>query len=259
MPLPTECVPREILDQLKTITSGTLTTQLFKRGLRQNFLVGLKPLNPDCANFVGEAFTMRLIPAREDIDVYQTLTPYSNPDNLQWEGVDQIRQDQVLVIDARNEVRAGTCGSILVAHMQAKGCAAIVTDGALRDGVEIAQLGFPAYARQITATSRISYHRVADLQVPISCTDVAVYPGDILVGDGNGVTVIPRHLAAEIARDGIEQDRMEDYLMLRIQAGDKLYGTYPPNDQARADFEAWQKAGGRPEDVMRIRGTGPRA
>jgi regulator of RNase E activity RraA len=256
MPLPTERVPREILDQLGTITSGTLTTQLFKRGLRQNFLVGLKPLNPERANFVGEAFTMRLIPAREDIDVYRTLTPYANPDNLQWEGVDQIAKDQVLVIDARNEVRAGTCGSILVAHMQAKGCAAIVTDGALRDGVEIAALGFPAYARQITATSRLSYHRVADLQVPVSCADVAVYPGDILVGDGNGVTVIPRQMAAEIARDGIEQDGLENYLMLRIQAGDRLYGTYPPDDQTRADFNAWKKAGARMEDVMRIRATG---
>ncbi len=245
--------PAETLAQLKTISSGTLTTQLFKRGLRQNFLVGLKPLNPLRANFVGEAFTMRLIPAREDIDVYQTLTPYSNPDNLQWEGVDQIQKDQVLVIDARNEVRAGTCGSILVAHMQAKGCAAIVTDGALRDGVEIAGLDFPAYARQITATSRLSYHRVADLQVPISCADVAVYPGDILVGDGNGVTVIPRHMAADIARDGAEQDAMENYLMLRIQAGDKLYGTYPPSDQTRADFQAWRKAGGKQEDIMRIR------
>lgn len=252
-------VSSQILDQLKAISSGTLTTQLFKRGLRQNFLVGLKPLNPRSAHFIGEAFTMRLIPAREDIDIYQTLTPYSNPDNLQWEGVDQIQKDQVLVIDARNEVRAGTCGSILVAHMQAKGCAAIVTDGALRDGVEIAGLDFPAYARQITATSRLSYHRVADLQVPISCAHVAVYPGDIMVGDGNGVTVIPRHMASDIARDGIQQEALEAYLLLRIQAGDKLYGTYPPDEQTRADFLAWQKAGGVPETVMRIRAQRPDA
>lgn len=246
----------ETLGQLKAISSGTLTTQLFKHGLRQNFLVGLKPLNPDHANFVGEAFTMRLIPAREDIDTYQTLTPFPNPDNLQWEGVDHIQKGQVLVIDARNEVRAGTCGSILVAHMRAKGCAAIVTDGALRDGVEIAGLDFPAYARQITATSRLSYHRVADLQVPVSCADVAVYPGDILVGDGNGITVIPRSMAAEIAQAGAEQDALENYVAMRIQAGDRLYGTYPPNDQTRADFHAWQKAGGRREDVMQIHASG---
>jgi regulator of RNase E activity RraA len=246
-------IPQHVLEQLRAISSGTLTTQLFRRGLRQNFLVGLKPMNPAHARFVGEAFTMRLIPAREDIDTYQTLTPYSNPDNLQWEAVHRIRKGQVLVVDARNEVRAGTCGSILLAHMQTKGCAALVTDGALRDGVEIADLGFPAYARQITATSRLSYHRVADLQVPVSCADVAVYPGDILVGDGNGVTVLPRHMVAEIARDGAAQEALEGYLMLRIQAGDKLYGTYPADRQTRADFEAWKNAGADPRDVMRIR------
>jgi regulator of RNase E activity RraA len=246
-------IPNHVFEQLKTASSGSLTTQLFKRGLRQNFLVGLKPMNPEKARFVGEAFTMRLIPAREDIDTYHTLTPYTNPDNLQWEGVQQIKQGQVLVIDARNEVRAGTCGSILIAHMKAKKCAAIVTDGALRDGMEIAELDFPAYARQVTATSRLSYHRVADLQVPISCADVAVYPGDILVGDGNGVTVLPRHMAEDIARDTAIQDALENYLMLRILAGDKLYGTYPADKQTRADFEAWQRAGARPEDAMRIR------
>ncbi|HEY4077198.1 MAG TPA: hypothetical protein VGM26_09740 [Rhizomicrobium sp.] len=243
----------DVLETLKNISSGTLTTQLFKRGLRQSFLVGLKPMNVEQSRFVGEAFTMRLIPAREDIDTYKTLTPYSNPDNLQWEGVEQIQRGQVLVIDARNETRAGTCGSILAAYMKVKGCAAIVTDGALRDGVEIGELGFPAYARQITGTSRLSYHRVADLQVPISCADVAVYPGDVLVGDRNGVTVIPRHLAAEIARDGAVQERIENYLNLRILAGDKLYGTYPPNDQTRADFEAWVAAGAIPEDAPHVR------
>jgi regulator of RNase E activity RraA len=246
-------LPAGLLESLKQVSSGSLTTQLFKRGLRQCFLVGLTPMNPQSARFAGEAFTMRLIPAREDIDTYATLTPHPNPENLQWEAVDQVGAGQVLVIDARNDVRAGTCGSILAAHMMVKGCAAIVTDGALRDGVEIARMPFPAYARQVTGTSRLSYHRVADLQVPVSCADVAVYPGDIVVGDGNGVTVIPRHLAEEVARDAAQQDRIEDYLNLRILAGDTLYGTYPPNTQTRADFEAWTRAGARPEDVLKVR------
>jgi regulator of RNase E activity RraA len=248
-----QSLPAGVLETLKQVSSGSLTTQLFKRGLHQCFLVGLKPINPDAARFAGEAFTMRLIPAREDIDTYATLTPHPNPENLQWEAVDKIGPGQVLVIDARNEVRAGTCGSILAAHMMVKGCAAIVTDGALRDGVDIARMPFPAYARQITSTSRLSYHRVADLQVPISCADVAVYPGDILVGDGNGVTVIPRHMAEDIARDAARQDRIEDYLTMRILAGDKLYGTYPPNIETSADFEAWTKAGAKPEDVLKVR------
>jgi regulator of RNase E activity RraA len=252
-PALSEPLPAGMLETLKQVSSGSLTTQLFKRGLRQCFLVGLQPMNLAAARFAGEAFTMRLIPAREDIDTYGTLTSHPNPENLQWEGVDQVRPGQVLVIDARNEVRAGTCGAILAAHMMVKGCAAIVTDGALRDGVDIAQMPFPAYARQTTGTSRLSYHRVADLQVPISCADVAVYPGDILVGDGNGVTVIPRYMAEEVTRDAAEQDRIENYLNLRILAGDRLYGTYPPNAQTRADFEAWTKAGAKPEDALRLR------
>jgi regulator of RNase E activity RraA len=250
---PFEPLPSWVLVSLKQTSSGTLTTQLFKRGLRQCFLVGLRPMNLGAARFAGEAFTMRLIPAREDIDTYKTLTPHTNPDNLQWEAVNQIEKGQVLVIDARNETRAGTCGSILVAHMLVKGCAAIVTDGALRDGLEIGEMPFPAYARQITATSRLSYHRVADLQIPVSCADVAVYPGDILVGDGNGVTVIPRHLAEEVAREGAVQDEIENYLTLRIKAGDRLYGTYPPDEQTRADFDAWKKAGAKPDDALKIK------
>jgi regulator of RNase E activity RraA len=242
-----------VIDRLKTISSGTLTTQLFKRGLRQCFLVGLKPINPNAARFAGEAFTMRLIPAREDIDTYATLTPYSNPNNLQWEAAEQIQKGQVLVIDSRNEVRAGTGGSILLTRMMVKGVAGVVTDGAFRDGIEIAALNFPAFARQVTASSRLSYHHTADIQVPISCGDVAVYPGDILVGDADGVTVIPRHLAAEIAEDGVRQDQLEAYLALRISAGEPLYGVYPPNEQTKADFAAWIKAGSIPETASYIR------
>jgi regulator of RNase E activity RraA len=242
-----------VLEQLGTISGGTLTTQLFKRGLRQCFLVGLKPLNSGTARFVGEAFTMRLIPAREDIDTYATVTPYPNANNLQWEAVERIQRGQVLIIDSRNDVRAGVGGNMLLTRMQAKGVAAVVTDGAFRDGVEIAAMSFPAYARQITSTSRLSFHHTADLQVPISCSDVAVYPGDILVGDGDGVTVIPRHLAAEIAEDGALQERLEAYLLHRLAAGEPLYGVYPPNDQTKADFLAWTKAGARPEAALQIR------
>jgi regulator of RNase E activity RraA len=246
-------LPSGVIDQLKTISSGTLTTQLFKRGLRQCFLVGLKPINPGVARFAGEAFTMRLIPAREDIDTYATITPYPNPKNLQWEAAEQIQRGQVLVIDSRNDVRAGTGGSILLARMLAKGVAGVVTDGALRDGIEIAALGIPAFARQVTASSRLSYHHTADLQVPISCSDVAVYPGDILVGDADGVTVIPRYLAAEVAEDGAQQDQFEAYLALRIAAGEPLYGVYPPDERTKADFVAWTKAGTRAETAPHIR------
>lgn len=243
-----------VLEQLKAVSCATLTTLLFKRGLRQCFLVGVKPINQNAASFAGEAFTMRLIPAREDIDTYETLTPYPNANNLQWESAERIGKGQVLVIDCRNDTRAGTGGSILLARMMARGAAGVVADGALRDGAEIASLGFPAYAREVTATSRLSFHHAADLQVPISCADVAVYPGDVLVGDRDGVTVVPRHLAAEIAEEGAKQEKLEMYLALRVASGDGLYGVYPPTNQTRADFEAWIESGARAETVSSIRG-----
>jgi regulator of RNase E activity RraA len=246
-------VSSQVIERLKNISSGTLTTQLFKHGLKQCFLVGLKPLNPNCAKFAGEAYTMRFIPTREDIDTYATLTPFSNPDNLQWDAVDQIGPGQVLVIDSRNDTRAASAGNMLLTHMMVKGVAGIVTDGSLRDGQEISRMAIPAYAREVTASTRLSYHHAADLQVPISCAEVAVYPGDIIVGDGDGITVVPRHLAAQLADDGEKQDAFEAYLAMRMAAGEKLYGLYPPNDQTRADYQAWIKQGSDPARAVDIR------
>jgi regulator of RNase E activity RraA len=246
-------VSRDVIERLKNVSSGSLTTELFKKGLRQCFLVGLRPMNPRAVKFAGEAFTMRMIAAREDIDTIETLTPYPNSMNLQWEAVENIGEGQVLVIDSRNDPRAASAGAMLPTRMKVRGAAAIVTDGSFRDGQELADLDFPAYARQVTASTRLSYHHVADLQVPITCVDVAVYPGDIIVGDGDGVTVVPRHLAAEMVELCERRDQLEKYLSYRIGAGEPLYGVYPPTPQVRADFEAWQQAGARPEDATCIR------
>jgi regulator of RNase E activity RraA len=246
-------IAEDIVERLQSISSGTLTTQLFRRGLRQCFLVGIKPINPAAALFAGEAFTMRLIPAREDIDTLATLTPYPNPQNLQWEAAERIQKGQVLVIDSRSDTRAGVGGDLLLTRMMSKGVAAVVTDGALRDGAAIASMNFPAFSREVTATSRLSFHHTADLQVPISCAGVAVYPGDIIVGDPYGVTIVPRRYAAAIAEEGLAQDEMESYLAFRIASGESLYGVYPPTEQIRADFNLWKRSGARAEDVSRIR------
>lgn len=236
----------DVLAKLATVSSGSLTTQLFKRGYRQPALVGLRPVNREVKPFAGRAFTMRFIPAREDIDTYGTMTTKPNKDNLQWQGVEQIQPGDVLVIDSQNDPRAASAGNILVTRLLARGARAIVTDGALRDGSEIAELPLPAYAREITATTRISYHHVADLQVPVGCAGVAIYPGDIIVGDADGLTVVPAHLAAELADACAVQDDLENYLAMRIAAGEPLWGVYPPSAQAYDDYQAWVAAG-RPE------------
>ncbi|NTH16778.1 ribonuclease activity regulator RraA [Agrobacterium rhizogenes] len=246
-------VPASVIERLKNCSSGSLTTELFKKGLRQCFLVGLKPMNSNAAIFAGEAFTLRMIPAREDLDTIETLKPYPNPHNLQWEAVENIGKGQVLVIDSRNDPRAASAGAMLPTRMKMRGAAAIVTDGSFRDGQELAKLEFPAYGQMVVASTRLSYHRVADLQVPIACAGVAVYPGDILVGDGDGITVIPRHLAAEMADLCERRDELEKYLSYRVGAGEPLYGVYPPTDATRADFAAWKAAGAKPEDAPHIR------
>ncbi len=235
----------DVLEKLARCSSGSLTTQLFKRGFRQPAMVGLRAMCRNTKPFAGRAFTMRFIPAREDIDTYGTMTTRPNGDNLQWQGVEQIQPGDVLVIDSQNDPRAASAGNILVTRLLARGAKAIITDGALRDGSEIAGMNLPAYAREITATTRISYHHVADLQVPIGCAGVAVYPGDVIVGDADGVTVVPAYLAAELVEVCLEQDDIERYLAMRIAAGEPLWGVYPPSPDTVAAYRDWI-ASGRP-------------
>lgn len=233
-----------VLDRLARISSGSLTTQLFKRGFRQPVLVGLKPLQGASAKrFAGRAYTMRMIPAREDIDTYATLTTHPNHDNLQWVGVEQTQPGDVMVIDSRNDPSAASMGNMLIARMQQRGVRGVITDGAFRDGSEIAGMDVPAWCRGVTATTRLSYHHVADLNVPVSCAGVAVYPGDVIHGDTDNISIVPAHLAAEMADLCEAQDDLEAYLALRVQRGEALWGLYPPSPETREQHKAWVAAG----------------
>lgn len=243
----------EHLARLARCTSGSLTTELFRRGFMQCFLVGLKPLNPALPSFAGEAFTMRMIPSREDLDGYATLKPKPGEDNLQWVGVESTTPNQVMMIDSRNDPRAASMGNMLLTRMHKRGVVGVVTDGSFRDGSEIAGMQLPAYCREVVASTRLSYHHVADLNVPIACAGVAVYPGDIVHGERDGITVLPRHVALDVLAACEARDPLENYLALRIQAGEALWGVYPPTDQTRADFATWQAAGAKPEDATRVR------
>jgi regulator of RNase E activity RraA len=233
--------------RLARASSGSLTTQLFKKGFRQPVLVGLKPLQgTSVQRFAGRAYTMRFIPAREDIDTYATLTTEPNADNLQWVGVEQTQAGDVMVIDSRGDASAASMGNMLITRMMKRGVRAVVTDGAFRDGHEIAQLPIPAWCAGVTATTRLSFHHVADLQVPISCAGVAVYPGDVIHGDADNVTVVPAALAVEMAALCELQDDLEAYLAMRVQRGESLWGLYPPSDATRAQHKQWVAAGRPP-------------
>ncbi len=228
----------DTLDLLRQASTATITTQLFQRGLRNVFMNGLAPLNPDCCRFAGEAMTLRNIPMREDVD---TVEIFRDPANPQRRAVEMIGEGQVLVQDCRGDTRAASGGNILVTRMRMRGAVAMVTDGSVRDSQDIANQPFPVFAKGRSATLNLAAHHAVDINVPIACAGVPVYPGDIIVGDEEGVVVIPRHLADEIAQPAAEQEIMERFILEKIEAGSALPGVYPPNEATLAEYARWRE------------------
>ncbi len=150
------------------------------------------------------------------------------------------------MIDSRKDPRAASAGSILVSRLMKRGAAGVVTDGGFRDSPEIAKLNIPAYHNRPSAPTNLTLHQALDINVPIGCGDVAVFPGDIIVGDAEGVVVIPVHLAQEIAAEAVEMTAYEDFVTEQVLAGRSIIGLYPATDaQAKADFETWRHTNGR--------------
>jgi regulator of RNase E activity RraA len=234
----------EILATLARASTATITTQLFQRGLRNMFLNELGPLNPEHCRFVGEAVTLRNIPMREDLD---TLDIFKDPENPQRKAIETVGPGQVLVQDCRGDIRAASCGNILITRMRMRGAVAMVSDGAVRDSPEIAQQPFPVFVKGRSATLSLTVHHSVDINVPIACAGVPVFPGDIIVGDEEGVVVIPRHLAAEIAQPAADQEEFERFILQKVEGGAALPGTYPANDATRAEFQAWRTSNTAPE------------
>lgn len=224
-------------EKLKRVSTATLTTALFKRGFRNAFIQDVRPLSPNAPRMVGEAYTLRYIPAREDLD---HLGVFADVEHPQRKGVEACPPGHVMVIDSRKDPRAASAGAILVTRLLQRGAAGIVSDGGFRDTPDIAALPFPSYHNRPSAPTNLIRHHAVDLNVPIACGDVAVYPGDIMVGDGEGVCAIPAHLANEVAEEAYEQTAYEDYVEERVRAGDSIFGLYPANEATKAAFAAWR-------------------
>jgi regulator of RNase E activity RraA len=226
------------LDRLRLVSTATITTQLFKRGLRNAFMQGVQPLAGYRMNLVGPAFTLRNIPAREDVD---NVTVFTNPEHPQRKAIEITPAGHVLVIDCRGDTRAACAGQILVTRLQMRGVLGLVADGGIRDAGPIGEMDFSVYCAGPSAPLNLAQHHAVESNVPIGCGGVAVYPGDIIVGDRDGVAVIPYAMADEVARDAAEQEALEEFLLERVKAGAALAGTYPPNDATKAAFETWRK------------------
>jgi regulator of RNase E activity RraA len=230
-------------EKLKHVSTATLATALFKRGLRRQYLQDVHPLRFKGDNMVGPAYTLRYMPAREDLN---PITVFQDRAHPQRKAVEECPPGAVMVIDSRRDARAASAGSILVTRLMVRGCAGIVTDGGFRDSPEIADLALPSYHHRPSAPTNLTIHQAIDINVPIGCGDAPVFPGDIVVGDGEGVIVIPAHLADEIADEATEMTAFEDFVTEKVREGRSILGLYPPTDeQSKIDFADWRARTGR--------------
>jgi regulator of RNase E activity RraA len=226
--------------KLASVSTATLTTALYKRGFRNQFVQDVRPLNPAAGPMVGEAYTLRYIPAREDLN---PLTVFRDRSHPQRRAIEECPPGAVLVIDSRKNARAASAGSILVARLMKRGVAGVVTDGGFRDSPDIARLAIPAYHHRPAAPTNLTLHQAIDLDVPIGCGDAPVFPGDVVVGDAEGVVILPAHLAAELADEPHEMTPYEHIVTEEEMKGRSNEGLYPATDeQTTRDFAAWRLA-----------------
>ena len=233
----------ESREKLKGVSVATLTTALFKRGFRVQCIQDVHPLNPNAGNMVGEAFTLRYIPAREDLN---PLTVFQDRSHPQRKAIEDCPPGAVFVIDSRKDPRAASAGGILVSRLMKRGAAGVVTDGGFRDSHEIAKLPFPAYHNRPSAADK-SHHPPRDRRERADrCGDAPVFPGDVVVGDAEAVVVLPAHVADEIADEAFEMTAFEDFVGEEVMKGRSIMGLYPATDETtKTDFAAWRKANGR--------------
>jgi regulator of RNase E activity RraA len=224
--------------RLMRVSTATLTTALFKRGFNNTFLQGLRLASRHAGNMVGPAFTLRYIPAREDLDQISSFNDMRHPQRV---AIEECTPGSVLVMDSRGDASAASSGNLLLTRLMKRGAVGVVTDGGFRDTPEIAALPFPAYHQRPSAPTNLIKHHAIDQQLPIACGEVAIYPGDIMVGDAEGVVCIPAAIADAVALEAYEQTIYEDWVALQIEAGAGLFGTYPlTNPDQKNAFNDWR-------------------
>lgn len=230
---------KDTRQKLQAISTATVATFLFKKGLKNQFIQDVVPLKKGRPTMVGEAFTLRYIPAREDLN---SIEVFKNPEHPQRVAVESCPEGSVMVIDSRKNARAASAGSILVTRLMVRGAEGIVTDGGFRDSAEIAELDFSSYHNRPSAPTNLTLHQALDINVPIGCGDVAVFPGDIILGDDDGVMVIPSHLADEVAEECTKMTLFEEFVMEKVQTGRKIIGLYPLTDsKINEEFQEWKR------------------
>jgi regulator of RNase E activity RraA len=235
MPTPSALAPLapDTIERLSRISTPSLCTELFRLGFRSVFLEGVRPVAAGC-RMAGPARTVRFVPAREDVATYEAL---GDPAYPQRHAIEHVAPGEVLVMDCRGVAGAAGAGDILIARLRARGAAGLALDGGIRDWESAKASGLPVYALGPAAPAHVSRLFAVDENVPIGCAGVLVMPGDIVVGDGEGVVCVPRTAADTVAQRGSEREALEAFILDKVRAGASLPGTYPPGPELLAEYE----------------------
>ncbi len=240
--MPDKAIDHNLMAALRRVSVATLTTVLFKRGFRNQFIQGVGPIDPEGRRMAGPAFTVRTIPAREDKATPAILSDRSYPGRA---AIEACPAGYVLVFDSRQDPRSASGGDILMTRLMVRGVEGCVTDGGMRDCAEIAEMEFPVYQAQPAPPISLLHHVAVDMNVPIACGGAPVYPGDIIVGDEEGVVIVPADIAAVVAEEANQMTAYEDFAAEQVRNGAEIFSVYPATDLSRQKFEAWRKTRGR--------------
>ena len=223
-----------IVETLGAVSTATLTTILLKKGLRNVWIRGARPLQPGQPRVVGPAFTLRFVPAREDL---ATPEAWASPRSTRA-AIEDMPPGSIAVVDAMGITDAGIFGDILCARIHKRGVKALVTDGVMRDVAGVLETGLPVWCRGYAAPPSVAGLTFVNWQEPIGCGGVAVFPDDVIVTDGDGAVVIPKAIVADVVSAAPEQERFENWVMGEVRNGAALPGLYPPNAETKARYEA---------------------
>jgi regulator of RNase E activity RraA len=228
-----------VRDQLMAAAVPTVVSILYRKGLRGMMMFVPKPLNPNATRLVGRAFTVRTIPTREDLVEAQGR---GERPNLQAQAVAELKAGDVLVVAMDGETRTAFMGDIMSTHFLAKGVAGVVLDGGVSDAAAIAAIPLPVFCCGTAGTPVTSHRLVIELNTPVGCAGVPVFPGDVIMGDANGVVCIPANLVAEVARTASERERFEAWVIEKARTGRPLAGLYPADEATMTEYNAWLNA-----------------
>src|SRR5471032_175841 len=241
MTMTTLALDAQISSSLSTISTATLTTVLLKHGLRNVWMRGAQPIQAGQPRIVGRAFTLRFVPAREDL---ATPASWSNPISTRA-AIEAMPEGCIAVVDAMGVTDAGIFGDVLCARMEKRGVAALVTDGAVRDIAGVLSVGLPVWCQGASAPPSVAALTFVGWQEPIGCGGVAVFPNDVVVVDQDGAVLIPAALLGDVVAECVEQERLDAWIMQEVEQGAALPGLYPPNAENQARYAATLAKGGK--------------